>query len=52
MSEQIVHFLKWQFRRLGKEHVEEECIGEVTDDEQEVISVANVLHCGGSYLTN
>lgn len=44
VGEEIVHFLQGLACRFGEEQVEEEGVGEVADDEEEVVAVADVGH--------
>ena len=44
IREQIIHFLERESRRLRQKEIEEERIGKVTDNEKEVIAVANIGH--------
>ena len=45
VGEQIVHLLKWQSCGFWQEQVEEQGVGKVADDEEEVVFVPNVAHC-------
>ena len=44
VGEQVIHLLERQPRRLGKEQVEGERVGEVADYEEVVVSVSHVRH--------
>src|SRR6266536_5853734 len=44
ICEQVVHLLERQPLCLRKEEIEEDCVGEIADDEQMVVSVSHVSH--------
>lgn len=50
IREQVIHLLKRQPRRLRKKQVEKDGIGEVTDDEEVVVLVADMRHGDGRHL--
>lgn len=52
MGEQVVHLLQWDLLGLGKECPEEERVGEVTDNKEDVVFPANRLHGNGRHLSN
>lgn len=52
VGEEVVHLLEGQFRRLWEEQPEKQCVGEITDDEQEVISIPDIGHCDRGHLAD
>lgn len=52
MREHIVHLLERNLLGLGKESIEEECVGEIADHEEEVVAVFDMLHGDGGHLAN
>lgn len=51
LLEEGVHLLKWSTSSLGQNSPEEERVGQVADDEQNVIFPANIVHGNRSNLT-
>lgn len=45
IGKQIIHLLERQTLCLRQEYPEKYCVGKVTDDEEEVILVADIGHC-------
>jgi len=52
IRKQVVHFLERQSRRLGQEEIEKDGVGEITDNEEDVVPVFDVGHGGVRDLTN
>lgn len=52
ICEQVVHLLERQSLRLRKEEIEEDCVGEIADDEQIVVFVSHIGHRKISDLSN
>src|SRR5271163_4819675 len=44
VAEEIVHLLQRLTCGLGQQEPEEDCVGEVTDDEEVVVPVSNIGH--------
>lgn len=52
ISEEIIHLFEWETLSFGEEEVEEDGVGEIADDEEEVVFVADGCHCYASYLSD
>src|ERR1700761_9509104 len=44
VAEEIVHLLQWLTCGLGQQEPEEDCVCEVTDDEEVVVPVSDIGH--------
>ena len=50
MFEEVIHLFEWTASSFGEEYPEEDRVGEIADDEEVVVFVADVGHCDGGDL--
>lgn len=52
IGEEVIHLLERPLTGLGQQQPEEDSVGEVTDDEEEVKSIADPIHCFWCHLAD
>ena len=52
IREEIIHLLKWQVLCLRQQEIEEQSVRKIANDEDEIVSIANICHGNIGDLSN